>query len=77
MLRAPYFLFLSAFFVIVSCSSKEPTPPEPLQLIADEELEIPVYNEEGIKYYLEREDDKIHVVNFWATWCKPCVEDLM
>jgi thiol-disulfide isomerase/thioredoxin len=22
------------------------------------------------------DDDKLYVVNFWATWCKPCMEEL-
>lgn len=22
------------------------------------------------------DDDKIHVVNFWATWCAPCIKEL-
>lgn len=25
---------------------------------------------------LNRQEDKIYVVNFWATWCKPCVAEL-
>lgn len=25
---------------------------------------------------LTKDNDKIHVINFWATWCKPCVKEL-
>lgn len=32
------------------------------------------YNE--LKPLLEKNDDKIYVVNFWATWCGPCVKEL-
>jgi thiol-disulfide isomerase/thioredoxin len=26
--------------------------------------------------YLHRESDTLYVVNFWATWCVPCVKEL-
>ena len=37
---------------------------------------IKMLNYEELAPYLHRNDDKTYVVNFWATWCKPCVEEL-
>jgi len=28
------------------------------------------------KNRVEQKNDTLYVVNFWATWCKPCVEEL-
>ena len=28
------------------------------------------------EHELNKIDDKVHVVTFWATWCKPCVKEL-
>ncbi len=29
-----------------------------------------------LQSYLAKHDDTVRVVNFWATWCKPCVMEL-
>lgn len=38
--------------------------------------DIPVVNFEGLEPRLHYQNDTVYVVNFWATWCKPCVEEL-
>lgn len=37
---------------------------------------IKSYDYSSLAPLLNRKDDKTYVVNFWATWCKPCVEEL-
>jgi thiol-disulfide isomerase/thioredoxin len=29
-----------------------------------------------LEQYIHQKNDKIKVINFWATWCKPCMEEL-
>ena len=31
---------------------------------------------EEMEWIFNQENDTTYVINFWATWCKPCVEEL-
>ncbi|WP_066630373.1 TlpA family protein disulfide reductase [Labilibacter marinus] len=38
--------------------------------------EVKELNFKELKPYLNKNTDTVYVVNFWATWCKPCIEEL-
>jgi len=33
-------------------------------------------NYEELQSIVQKDDGKLYVVNFWATWCKPCIDEL-
>ncbi len=38
--------------------------------------DLKVVDFEGLEKYLEQYEDRTVVINFWATWCLPCVKEL-
>lgn len=50
--------------------------PKPVNVYTLDSTTVKAYDYAGLKYFLNQKNDTTYVVNFWATWCEPCVEEL-
>ena len=76
-------LVLLSLVAIITISCKEKTEEVVAESVAEPEAEvlqvesaIATFDYEGITPLLHKNNDTTYVVNFWATWCKPCVKEL-
>ena len=56
-------LLLSTLIFFIACSALK-------------EDKVEIIKIDGLQKLLQEKDHKLHVINFWATWCKPCVKEL-
>ncbi|HOJ03199.1 MAG TPA: TlpA family protein disulfide reductase [Bacteroidota bacterium] len=68
------FLNIIAFLILFALPTQAQTQAP--KYVEGEGLRIPVYSYAGLAPLLTASEDTIHVINFWATWCAPCVKEL-
>ena len=61
---------------LVSFSQHGQVSYEPLKVYEDKGFMVKSFNFDGLENYIKPQNDTIYIVNFWATWCKPCIEEL-
>lgn len=73
-MRSISFLLL---LLLVSCKNgteRDAAPDKQSNAASIAELEV--YDFKGLQNQLSTTSDTTYVVNFWATWCAPCVKEL-
>jgi thiol-disulfide isomerase/thioredoxin len=65
---------------MASCNNGESVEkeiaPKPMKVYKKDGVTVNAYDFSKLEYFLNRKNDTTYVVNFWATWCVPCVEEL-
>ena len=63
-------------FVLFVFSCKENDTKKIAVSDTSDSSSIEIVDFEGFQKVISQDDEKTYVVNFWATWCKPCIKEL-
>ena len=78
LLTLKFFILIAVFFIPNIVNSKELNDLKNLVIYEDQKKisEISFKNEEDKNVSLSEYEDKLLILNFWATWCEPCKEEM-
>ena len=78
LLTLKFLILLTVFFIPNIVNSKELNDLKNLVIYDDKKKisEISFKNEKDMNISLSEYENKLLILNFWATWCEPCKEEM-
>lgn len=70
------FLWLVFSFFLAQDGLAQKALSKPLKVYEQDGIKLKSFNFDGLQPYLNQKNDTVYVINFWATWCVPCVKEL-
>lgn len=56
-------IFFMSLIALISCT-------------VNDQQKVPQMDFASMESLLQKDNDTVYVINFWATWCKPCIDEL-